>query len=553
MTEDAGASDRDGETPAPTGGATEPLTRASAEPLLDAIIAVAGNLDLHATLERITAAAARLADARYAALGVLDDEGGALSEFITVGLTPAQTRAIGALPRGHGILGQLISSARPLRLHDLTRHPASYGFPANHPSMSSFLGVPVKTGTRVFGNLYLTEKRGGGDFSDEDERAVVALAITAGIAIENASLYHDITTREHWLSATAQMQQAALLNAAPGDSLFVVAETARAALGAQVGLIVLEQDDGSLGIEAISGTDTDTIRSPLPRQGALVDVIDRGATVSLSEGVAVPGLEELDRAVLVPFVGAAGASGALVVGNRDHAGAVVDRVVLEGLAGYAAQASLIMDKLQARDDRAMLALQSDRDRIARDLHDVVIQRLFATGMSLQAVQRLEPGPEVGRRVASAVQDLDDTIRQIRGAIFELAHESGMNTGLRARIHHVVTAARDSLGFRPLLTIDGPMDGMVPDALRAHVIAVLIEALSNAARHAQASEVRVRVALRPGRDLTIEVVDDGVGLGALTRSSGLANMQERAIGLGGSCQVGAAEPGGTRVRWQVPLT
>ena len=521
-------------------------------PLLDAMVAVAGDLDLHATLDRIVAASAVLAGARYAALGVLDEEGNALADFVTVGLSPDQVSAIGPLPRGHGILGQLISMPRPLRLHDLTTHPASFGFPANHPPMTSFLGVPVKAGSRVFGNLYLTEKHGGDDFSDEDERAVVALAATAGIAIENASLYHDITTREHWLSATSAMQQAVLLNAVPADGLYVVAETARAAMDAQAGFVVLEQDDGSLGIEAICGTGTDDVRSPLPRQGALVDVIDHGATVSLSEGVSLPGLESLEQVLLVPFIGAAGASGALVVGGRDPSGFAVDRMVLQGLAGYAAQASLVMDKLQARDDRSVLALQADRDRIARDLHDLVIQRLFATGMSLQAMRRLEPDTEIGARLATAVDDLDDTIKQIRGAIFELAYERGSDTGLRARIHDVIRAAQDQLGFRPRLTVDGPIDSTVPDSMRSDLIAVLVESLSNVARHARADEVRVRVAARMSSDVTVEVVDNGVGLGTLTRSSGLTNMQERAVNLGGSCQVGPADSGGTRVLWRVPL-
>ncbi|MGH3355945.1 MAG: GAF domain-containing protein, partial [Nocardioidaceae bacterium] len=352
--------------------------------LLDAVFAVAGDLDLHATLQRIVAASARLANARYVALGVLNREGDGLVDFITHGISDEQRALIGPLPRGHGILGLLISDARPIRLSDLAEHQSTYGFPEHHPPMRSFLGVPVRVRDRVFGNLYLTEKQGAADFTEEDEQAIVALAAAAGVAVENARLFEQVRRRERWLAATAEIQQSLLGRVDRAEALGLVAARVRDIAGADMSVIVLEQDDGGLRIEAVDGSPEDLVGHDLPRGGALADVVDHGATVHLAEGIEVAGAEGISSAMLVPFTGPSGAGGAVLVGSSTPQGRRwLDEDDILALRGFAAQAALALDRAQAQEDRAELAVLADRDRIARDLHDLVIQRLFATGLSLQ--------------------------------------------------------------------------------------------------------------------------------------------------------------------------
>ena len=522
--------------------------------LLDAVVAVGGNLDLHQTLQRIVVAAARLADARYAALGVLDHTGEQLADFITHGVSDDERASIGAPPRGHGILGLLITDPRPLRLHNLREHPESFGFPDKHPIMSTFLGVPVRVRDHVFGNLYLTEKRGGGDFTIEDEQAMQALATTAGIAVENARLFEETQRRARWATATAEIQRTLLRHVDRGAALALVAARAREVASADISLVVLEQDDGNLRVEAIDGPRPDLQAAVLPRQGALADVVDRGATVHLGEGIRVPGVDDVVSALLVPFTGPGGAGGVLLVGaTATRAGRWASDNDVEELRGFAAQVALALDRAQAQEDRAALAVLADRDRIARDLHDLVIQRLFATGLSLQGAARLAVRPEVAERLTDAIDDLDMTMRDIRGTIFELGREEGPDD-LRGQVHDIVAAVETTLGSKPRLSLEGPLDSTLPPAVRPHLLAVLGEALSNAARHAGASSVDVRVAVEeaPTASVVVEVSDDGKGFSPTGHESGLRNMRERAAEVRGSCEVTTELGQGTKVRWRAPL-
>lgn len=522
--------------------------------LLSAFASIAASLDVRATLERIVAAAAVLAEARYVALGVLDESGDSLAEFITHGISAEQAAAIGPPPTGHGVLGLLLSDARPVRVHDISQHPSSYGFPPNHPPMTTFLGVPVRVGDRVFGNLYLTEKLDGGDFTDADEEAVVALAGAAGVAVENARLYETVRRRQRWLEATAEIQQAFLRRVDLATALQLLTVRSREVLEADVSLVVLERDDGALEVRAADGA-PHVAGTELPRQGAIVDTLDRGATVRLAEGVRIRGLEFVQSAFLVPFTGPAGAGGALLVGTRSAQAArwLVDDDVT-ALRGFAAQVAIAMDRAQAQEDRASLAVLADRDRIALDLHDVVIQRLFATGLTLQGAVRRAVDPEVVQRLNDAVGQLDATIRDIRGTIFDLSHPDE-DVSLRGQIRQVATNARPTLGLRPELTLEGPLDSEVPDPLRPDLVAVLIESLSNAARHSAATHVWVRVALEGedgDRRLVAEVRDDGRGFDAADHESGLRNMRQRAKAHGGTCTVDSSPGVGTTVRWCVSV-
>ncbi len=522
--------------------------------LLDAVTAVAGDLDLHATLERIVAAAAGLADAEYAALGVIHPSGEGLVDFITVGMTDQMVAGIGAQPRGHGILGLIIEEPQSLRLHDLTDHPASFGIPAHHPPMRSFLGVPVRARSLVFGNLYLTDKLGGGDFTPEDEQAIIALAAAAGIAIENARLFERLSRRERWLEGTSEIQQALLGRVDIAAALGLIAERARDMAGADLCVIVLEQDDGALKVVAVAGTREDLLFTSLPRSGSLSDVVEHGATVLLVEGVRLPGLEDLDSALLVPFTGPGGAGGTLLVGSGDDATArALDEDDIQALRGFAAQAALGVDRAQAQEDRAALALLADRDRIARDLHDVVIQRLFATGLTLQSLARRPENATMTDPLTAMVDDLDATIRDIRGTIFELGRD-GAGSDLKSQISAVVSAAEPLLKTRPRIEFVGPVDAAVPDFIRPHLMAVVVEALSNVGRHADATRVSVTVTIESTDPpvVAVEVADDGQGFSAGSGGNGLRNMRDRASDLGGSCDVVTGLDQGTTIRWAVPL-
>jgi signal transduction histidine kinase len=523
--------------------------------LLDAVNAVAGDLDLHATLERIVTAAAGLADAQYAALGVIDPSGDGLVDFITYGMSAQTVGAIGAQPRGHGILGLIIEEPEPLRLHDLSGHPASYGIPRHHPPMHSFLGVPVRVRDRVFGNLYLTDKLADGDFTVEDEQAVTALAAAAGIAIENARLFERLRRRERWLAATTEIQQTLLGRVDIASALELIADQARDIAGAELAAVVLEHDDGSLRIEATAGSRPDLAGATLPRGGSLSDVVEHGATVILAEGVRLPGLEGLTSALLVPFTGPGGSGGALLVGSSgDVVAGAPDDDDMQALRGFAAQAALGVDRAQAQEDRATLAILADRDRIARDLHDLVIQRLFATGLTLQRLARRTDDEAVTEPLTTVMADLDATIRDIRDTIFALGR-NGAGADLKDQISVLVSAAEPMLGLRPHVSWIGPVESAVPDPVRPHLVAVVAEALSNVGRHAKATRVDLEVRIDvdgPQALVVVEVRDDGLGFTAGKEGNGLGNMRDRARGLQGVCDVVSAPEEGTVVRWSVPL-
>lgn len=362
--------------------------------LVDAVLSIGADLSLPDVLRRIVESAVTVVDAKYGAVGVLDDGANYLVEFVNVGLTPEEVAEIGSLPEGHGILGMLIVEPKPLRLTNLNEHPESYGFPPGHPPMRSFLGVPITIRGRVYGNLYLTEKRTADKFSDEDELLAIALAGAAAIAIDNARLY------------------------------------------------------------------------------------DRSREIALGE---------------------------------------------------------------------------DRDRIAADLHDTVIQRLFATGLALEGSLRMVP-PEVAERIERAVNDLDETIRQIRGAIFSLQAPRNRGKSLRGEVLAITSEAARTLGFDPEVWLDGPLDSAVPPEIAVHVLAIVTESLSNVARHAHATACEVRMDIEQGAELILVIRDNGRGLDARgTTGNGLRNLIQRAETLGGSATIANRDDGpGTVVTWRVPL-
>jgi two-component system, NarL family, sensor histidine kinase DevS len=360
---------------------------------MDAVLMIEADIELSALLQHIVEEAVNLVGARYGALGVLNEERTRLEQFLTVGLDDVTEAAIGLRPTGRGVLGLLITDPQTLRLRDLSIHPEGYGFPAGHPPMTSFLGVPIRVRAgEVWGNLYLTDKQGGGDFGDEDEALAEALALAAGIAIENTRLH--------------------------------------------------------------------------------------------------------------------------------------DRV-------------------------RVLSVLEDRDRIAMALHDKAIQRLFAAGLILQGAIRLPEREQMAERVSEVVEDLDATITEIRGAIFELS-DNAMRGGLRHGVLALASELAPTLGAKPQVSFKGPVDNTVPQHVADHVLAVVREALTNAGKYAQASHFVVTLSVNG--DVILEIIDDGIGFHPSEERTGLGlgNMRNRAEKLGGTFGIRGADGGGTRITWRVPI-
>jgi signal transduction histidine kinase len=534
-------------------------TRDRVHSLLEAVVAVGSNLELDRVLHQIVDAAVSLVDARYGALGVIGDAG-RLAEFVTSGLDQDQIAAIDHWPEGRGVLGELITNPEPLRLADISEHPQSYGFPDGHPPMKTFLGVPVRIRDEVYGNLYLTEKRDGAEFDEEDETVVIALAAAAGVAIENARLYDEARRQQAWLRATADTTQRLLSGAEPGEVLALVTQQAREISGADLVVLALPAGNGrQLVIEYAAGHDSDeAIGIVLPVDGSVSGIVlESGKQLVTPDFTAdkraAPAAREhlhLGPAVVVPLGAPGNVRGILTAGRRRGSLPLTPQAV-EVLVTFAAQAGVGLELAEHRRDAERFAVLDDRDRIARDLHDLVIQRLYATGMSLEGVTARAGDTEIGRRVSGAVDALDDTIKEIRSAIFSLhSRPDSDQVGLRAQILAVADESAESLGFAPGLRMAGRLDEIVPAETGEHLLSALREALSNAARHAVAS--RADVTVEAGSELVLTVRDDGIGIKDTSRRSGLGNLAERAKLLGGTMQLSVPEGGGTELTWRAPL-
>ena len=534
---------------------TAPSERPAEQPdrterLLQAVLAIGSELDLSAALHRIVTTAASLVSARYGALGVLERDG-TLSQLITVGMTDDEVVRIGPLPTGRGIVGLLIDEPRPLRLQEIAAHPASVGFPPGHPPMHTFLGVPVRVHDRVFGNLYLTEKSDG-SFDEDDERVVVALAGAAGVAIENARLFDAARQRERWLQAAAEVRTELLSGAAPETALQTIAEKARITATADAAVLALLGPDGQLRVRAADGA-PDLVGLQLPVTGRWPAVADPTAEIDEQEPIRLAlAPYGAGPTVLVPLRDSRGVQGvigvALGAGPPGSRGAV--SVMLET---FAFQAAVALQLAAARRDGERLALIGDRDRIARDLHDLVIQRLFASGMQLESATKLLPeGGDVATRIHQVVDDLDATIRDIRSAIYALQTSGEDSDGsVRSRLLELADRSTPGLGVTPSVRFIGPVDAVVTPALADHLVAVALEALSNVARHASATRVELELTVT-GSEVVLTVDDNGVGISAAGRRSGLVNLQKRAELLGGSLQIGRQPSGGTRLEWRAPV-
>ncbi|NEB52112.1 GAF domain-containing protein [Streptomyces griseus] len=535
--------------------------------LLEAMRSVGAGLELHSTLDRICETAAELAHARYAAIGVVDELGEGLSDFVTYGVPREVAEAIGRRPDGHrGLLGALIHDPAPVRLADLTTDPRYAGFPSGHPRMRTFLGVPIRVQGDVFGNLYLAEKQDGAEFSDYDLHMVRVLATEAGIAIGNARLYEAARQREHWIDGSVAVTTALLSGGDADEALSVVAEQARRLADSAAGIVLLPAEEGGLEIVAVSSDDpASSLGVIIPPRSAVVAKLLAGEAVFIDDSATDRRMitrlaERFGPSMMLPLHSGGRVLGALAT-PRARGARPFTETERTLATQFASQAALALMMAEAQRDRERLAVYEDRDRIARDLHDLVIQRLFATGMMLESAQRRSVVPEVRTGVGRAADELDVTIQEIRTAIFALQQEPAeAPSGLRTRVLREINMAAVPLGFKPSHRFLGPVDSLVGELTGKNLVAALREALSNAFRHAGASLINVvvdaTVTLPDGRGaVRLSVADDGVGIPEGGRRSGLRNLARRAESLGGASRIepGIGEDGGgTTVVWEAPL-
>jgi signal transduction histidine kinase len=518
--------------------------------LLEAVVGITEGLEVEPALQRVVRAAADLTSARYAAVALLGDDG-LHQAFVHTGLDPATVAAIGPLPAGHGVLGHVTRSRRPLRTDDLTRHPDSVGFPAGHPAMHTFLGVPVGIGERVIGNLYLAGKDAG--FSQRDEDLVGALAAAAAVAVDNARRHEAVRRRAAWQEAAQRVTTALLEGAEAEDALELVAHSARTVAGADASALVLPNLGGGWLVEVVDGDGVDDlVGTVMPAGGRTMAVVGSGRGLRLADlghepVMQVPALRRFGPALYAPLLAPGGIVGVLLLLRR-HGAEPFAAADLATASAFAAQAALTLRLAEGRRRAAEAELLEDRQRIARDLHDLVIQELFALGMRLGRL------PVESADIDSSLESLDRVVRQIRATIRAL-RDPASPAGLADRVHGEVARARNLLGFEPSveLTSDGDPDELVGSDVADDLVAVIREGLTNAARHARPAHVWVTVTITKDT-VRAEVADDGAGLPAVvSRRSGLDNLDARARRHGGHGEATRRPGGGTVLVWEVTAT
>ncbi|MFC9552540.1 GAF domain-containing protein [Rhodococcus sp. NPDC056960] len=532
-------------------------TRDQVDALLEAVLTIASGLDLEVTLKQIVHAAIELVDCRYGALGVLNRSRDGLAEFVYEGIDEPTREQIGALPTGHGLLGLLIEQPKPLRLDNLAQHAASTGFPAHHPPMRTFLGVPVHVRGEVFGNLYLTEKTGGLPFTEDDEVLVQALAAAAGIAVDNARLFEETGLRQRWQQTTSEIRGELLAGIDTDQVLELIVRRAHDLAGA-AHVFIAQPEDPDVDAAEVTDLIVTAYAGDAPEQLRCRRLAVPGSQPGEAFRNGIPfqspvfdeetGGHGYGPVLLLPLRSAPDAvSGVLVLICRTGAPPFADwqvRMITE----FADQAALALKLAEDQRQLAAVSVFSDRDRIARDLHDHVIQRLFAHGLSLQSAQGRVRDPAVRDRLSQMVDDVQGIITDVRTAIFDL-HGGDSSSGLRHTLDSVIAEQTEDSGLRTTVRISGPLS-VVDDILAEHAEAVLREALSNVVHHAHAHTVTVTISV--GDDLIIDVVDDGAGIPATVARSGLHNLTARAAQAGGTCTVTPADGGGTRLTWSAPL-
>ena len=527
--------------------------------LLEAGLTLASELSLPVVLQRIVDLAAQITDARYGALGVIGEEG-ELIEFITTGISAQQRRAIGPLPRGRGVLGLLIHEPRPIRITNIADHPKSVGFPAHHPAMHSFLGAPVRAMGKVFGNIYLAEKRGAATFSRDDEESLVILATQAGVAIANATLYAEMHMRERWLDALREITSEILVGSDAESQLSGIAEHARDLAGADSATILTTSSTpGQLVVAAAVGANAAQVRGQsVPSANSLSGEVMRSGQPLLTDDAAghsgsyqpVLRLGRVGPAIFVPLRVRGRATGTLMVANR-KGGRRFDQRTVRLVETFADQASVAMEYAGAQARIRRLGLMEERERIAKELHDGVIQSLFAVGMGLQGTALMTGSSEQAGRIEGAVGELDKVIRDLRNYIFGLRPGILADRQLDDALRVLGEEVQARWGAKVVVDVDPELAASLSS--RSHEIVQLTrEALSNVVRHANAKHSKVQL-VRTGRNAVLVIEDDGSGFDARRsfNGNGLRNMRERASSLGGALKI-SSNGRGTSLRVMFPL-
>lgn len=519
--------------------------------LVEAMLVVNSGLDLDSTLRTIVRTATNLVDARYGALGVSGGDGDGLVEFVMEGIDEDLGERIGPPPSGRGVLGLLMDDPKPIRLDDIRMHPASVGFPPNHPPMRTFLGVPVRIRDEVYGNLYLTEKAGGQPFSEDDEVLAEALAAAAGIAIANARLYEQARARQSWIEATRDIATELLGGAEPARVFRLIADEALRLTGADAVVVAVPPDEDA-DVDELVVVETAGAAAPLGSISVAGNEIGEAFAERTPRRVgaltgAEPLMADAGPALVLPLRTTDTTVGVVVTlrrrGSREFS---PDQLGMA--AAFTDQATVAWQLAGSQRRMRELDVISDRERIARDLHDHVIQRLFAAGLSLQGAIPRARSVEVQQRLADTVDELQRVIQEIRTTIFDLHGSSPGTTRLRQRLDEAIEAFAGQ-GLRTTVHFVGPLS-VVDAPLADHAEAVVREAVSNAVRHSGAHTLTVNV--RVEDELSLEVIDDGCGMPADVTASGLNNLRARAEQVGGTLTLNAEPGGGTVLRWVAPL-
>jgi signal transduction histidine kinase len=553
-----GASYRRAVTPPDASAATGPDAVLPA-----AVLAAAARGHLETTLHEVVQAAVDHVGAMYGALGVLTPDGRRLDRLVVVGADPHEAERIGRLRVGTIVSG-FVDRPTVLRWTDLGSDPESLGFAAGHPARNPFLGVPVRVGGALFGNLYLTERRTGEPFSSADVEVVQALAAVAGLAIENARLAERAEMARRWLQAGTDVATALLSGAEPDEVLRSVAARVATLIGADLAgiLVPIAEDTEALVVAAAAGPAADEIEGVrIPLSATHVGRVHRSGLPSLVEDVSADPLvgrhaaaaveitHGLGPGLMVPFGHGPAIGMGMIVAMRARGREQFDTETLDPLSGFATQTALALELARSQRRERRLQVQADRDRIARDLHDHVVQRIFATGLSLDRLSRsvADELPEVAGRLARSVDELDATIAEIRSAIFELHEDGDTDMPVRSRVTDVVRRVTEGHALQRDLRLRGPIDDL-PRELVPDLLAVVRELLTNVVRHAGAS--RVTLAVEADREVRVVVTDNGRGLPQVIARSGLANLADRAERRGGRLRTSAG-PAGTEVCWTIP--
>ena len=528
--------------------------------LVEAMLTVTSGLRLDETLRRIVHTAIDLVDARYGALGVRGDDHH-LAQFIYEGIDEATRKEIGSLPQGRGVLGLLIDQPKPIRLDKLALHPTSVGFPLEHPPMETFLGVPIRIGTEVFGNLYLTEKSNGQPFTDDDEVLVQALAAAAGIAIANARLFESSRLRQAWIEATRDICTELLAGRDVDQALRLIADKAMSltpTAGHSLLAVPRNSEEGSAISELVvidsEGSRIDgLVGASLPLTGTALGRAFTERTqlrFDALDGHDAAGLRGTSGPVLMLPLRTTEAILGVLIKIRPIGAPTFSDDQVEMMSTFADQAALALQLASTQVRMRELDVIGDRDRIARDLHDHVIQRLFAIGMSLQGTVSRTRSEEVRQRLVATMDELQSAIDEIRSTIFDLHPDASGHTRLRQRLSEAIAALTAKSATRTSVQISGPLSVIGP-RLAEHAEAVVRDSVSDAVVRRHAGEVSITVSVHD--DLTIEVVDDGVGLLDEVTANGLPALAARAREAGGTHTIRTLPEGGTRLVWSAPIS